>query len=77
MINNTHKIIGFQHGVRKHIDLVELIIVNGDAAESFRVNLWLKWSLFFSINESVSYLYRSAAEPAMCNHHLGLLFHIR
>jgi len=51
--------------------------VNGDAAESFRVNLWLKWSLFFSINESVSYLYRSAAEPAMCNHHLGLLFHMR
>jgi len=27
MINNTHKIIGFQHGVRKHIDLVELIII--------------------------------------------------
>src|SRR5437763_16231006 len=53
------------------------ICVNGDAAESFRVNLWLKWSLFFSINESVSYLYRSAAEPAMCNHHLGLLFHMR
>ena len=51
--------------------------VNGDAAESFRVNLWLKWSLFSSINESVSYLYRSAAEPAMCNHHLGLLFHMR
>src|SRR2546423_10915865 len=28
------------------------------------VNLWLKWSLFYSINESVSYLYISAAEPA-------------
>ena len=41
------------------------------------VNLWLKWSLFLSINEGVSYLYRSAAEPAMCNHHLGLLFHMR
>ena len=52
------------------------VFINGDAAESFRVNLWLKWSLFFSINESVSYLYRSAAEPAMCNHHLGLLFHM-
>src|SRR5436305_14624681 len=40
------------------------LTVNGDAAESFRVNLWLKWSLFYSINESVSYLYISAAEPA-------------
>ena len=51
--------------------------INGDAAESFRVNLWLKWSLVYSINEGVSYLYRSAAKPAMCNHHLGLLFHMR
>ena len=50
--------------------------VNGDAPESYRGQSVDKKSLFFSINESVSYLYRFAAEPAMCNHHLGLLFHM-
>src|SRR5437764_13531004 len=49
---------------RSNVCLNAELTVNGDAAESFRVNLWLKWSLFYSINESVSYLYISAAEPA-------------
>jgi hypothetical protein len=36
--------------------------VNGDAAESFRVNLWVKWSLFCQLWEDVSDLYIPAAD---------------
>ena len=53
------------------------IYVNGDAAESYRGQSVDEKSLFLSINESDGYLYRSAAEPAMCNYYLGLLFHMR
>jgi hypothetical protein len=38
------------------------ISVNGDAAESFRVNLWVKWSLFCQLWEDVSDLYTPAAD---------------
>ena len=56
---------------------MQMASVNGDAAESYRGQSVDEKSLFCSINEGVSYLYLSAAEPAMCNHHLGLLFHMR
>jgi hypothetical protein len=36
--------------------------VNGDATGSFRVNLWVKKSLFFQLWENVSDLYTPAAD---------------
>jgi hypothetical protein len=47
---------------RYRTDGIELPSVNGDATGSFRVNLWVKKSLFFQLWENVSDLYTSTAD---------------
>src|SRR5436305_7262894 len=54
----------FERRIQLFILLFDRILSTEMQQNRLGVNLWLKWSLFYSINESVSYLFISAAEPA-------------